>query len=58
MPLVGDANAAQHRVERWFDTGAFQPPEFGAFGNEGRNVIHGPGYRSLDFLLSRNFTVR
>jgi Carboxypeptidase regulatory-like domain len=47
---------------RWFDTGAFQPPPVyfdaqGAFsipGNEGRNVITGPGLAGTDVSLERH----
>ncbi len=47
---------------RWFNTSAFQPPPvffdaFGAFslpGNEGRNVITGPGFKDWDSSLERH----
>jgi hypothetical protein len=37
-PKLSNPSAA-----RWFDTGAFQVPAFGAFGNAGRNILEGPG---------------
>jgi outer membrane receptor protein involved in Fe transport len=40
------------RVDRWFDTSAFTP--VARFGNLGRNVIIGPGFRNLDFSLLKN----
>jgi len=33
---------------------AFIQPAFGAFGNLGRNSIYGPGYRNLDFSITKN----
>ena len=44
------------RSARWFDTAAFQPNALGTFGNSGRNSVRGPGYRSLDLGLHKNFT--
>ena len=32
---------------------AFVQPAFGTFGNLGRNSIYGPGYRNLDFSVSK-----
>ena len=33
---------------------AFIQPAFGSFGNLGRNSIYGPGYRNLDFSVTKN----
>jgi hypothetical protein len=33
---------------------AFAQPAFGTFGNLGRNSIYGPGYRDLDFSITKN----
>jgi hypothetical protein len=33
---------------------AFIQPAFGTFGNLGRNSIYGPGYRNLDFSITKN----
>jgi hypothetical protein len=33
---------------------AFAQPDFGTFGNLGRNSIYGPGYRNLDFSITKN----
>jgi hypothetical protein len=32
----------------WFDTTAFAMPPFGSFGNAGRNILEGPGYRNVN----------
>ena len=63
--LVGNPNLAggQRGVSRWFNTSAFvTPPIFtdaqGTYsipGNEGRNVITGPGLATWDSSLERHF---
>ena len=63
--LVGDRNlpGGQRGVSRWFNTSAFvTPPIFddaqGTYsipGNEGRNVITGPGLGTWDSSLERHF---
>jgi hypothetical protein len=37
---------------------AFIQPAFGTFGNLGRNSIYGPGYRNLDFSVTKNTQLR
>ncbi len=41
-----------------YNPGAFALPELGTFGNSGRNIIRGDGYRSADLSLFRNFAIR
>ena len=36
---------------RWFDTAAFSMPAFGSFGNAGRNMLEGPGFRNLNLAV-------
>ena len=45
---------AQRTPERWFDTTAFAVPPFGQFGNAGRNILAGPGYRNINVSLIKN----
>ncbi len=55
--------ASQRSPNHWFNTAAFVPPPIyydsqGAFsilGNEGRNVITGPGFGSWDLSFARRF---
>ena len=37
---------------------AFTQPDFGTFGNLGRNSIYGPGYRNLDFSITKDTRIR
>jgi len=52
--LVGDPNSGPHTVQRWFNTSAFQPNAPLTFGNAGRNIVVGPGYREFDFSILKN----
>jgi hypothetical protein len=50
-----DGRLQQRTVDRWFDTGAFTFPAQYSFGNAGRNFLTGPGTKSVDLSLQRNF---
>jgi len=62
--LIANPNlpAGQRDPSHWFNTAAFRPPPifndaFGPFsipGNEGRNVIPGPGLADWDITLERH----
>jgi outer membrane receptor protein involved in Fe transport len=61
--LTGNPNSGPHTAQQWFNTSAFQrltqdpnsPVE--QFGNEGRNVVQGPGYSNWDFSALKNIQV-
>ena len=50
--------AADHvrTPQSWFNPCAFVAPA-GPFGNEGRNVLTGPGFTNLDFGLSKSLAL-
>ncbi len=53
--LAGDPTPASGRTpEQWFNTSAFTFPAFGTFGNAGRNILDGPGYRNINASILRN----
>lgn len=58
--LVGDPNSGDgiHTEKKWFNTSVFRPPAQGQFGNEGRNIIIGPGLFDWDFSAHKSFAVR
>ena len=49
---VGDGEGPK-TVDRWFDPTAFQPVTSGTFGNAGRNILRGPGWKALDLSLQK-----
>jgi len=59
--LVGNPNDGPRTPQEWFNVAAFQrlmpnpnsPLE--QFGDEGRNVVQGPGYANWDFSVFKNF---
>jgi len=61
--VVGDPNAGPKTASEWLNTAAFQRviPDPNSpvqqFGNEGRNVVQGPGYANWDFAAVKNFRV-
>ena len=46
--LLRNPALSQPGPDRWFDTTAFTVPPFGSFGNAGRNILTGPGYRNVN----------
>ena len=41
----------------YLNTAAFSQPEFGTFGNLGRNSIYSPNYWNVDFSVSKNMMI-
>jgi outer membrane receptor protein involved in Fe transport len=61
--LVGDPNSGPRTAQDWFSKAAFQQviPDPNSpvqqFGNEGRNVVQGPGFANWDFSAVKNIRV-
>jgi hypothetical protein len=61
--LIGDPNAGPRTPQEWFKKAAFQQitPDPNSpiqqFGNEGRNVVQGPGFANWDFSAVKNIRV-
>jgi hypothetical protein len=45
----------QRSINQWFDVSAFTIPANYTYGNSGRNILTGPGFRNLDVKLAKNF---
>jgi len=54
---VGNPNATPCVAGTRFNTCAFADPAQGSFGDVRRNTIEGPGYRTWDFSVFKNFTI-
>jgi hypothetical protein len=59
--LISDPNAGPHTPDQWVSRSAFQRldpvTQAGQFGNEGRNVVRGPGLANVDLSLMKNFAL-
>jgi hypothetical protein len=51
---VSNPNLSNPTPGEWFNTAAFVIPPFGHFGNEGRNIVEGPGLATVDFSIVKN----
>jgi hypothetical protein len=54
---VGNPNSGPKTVTQWFNTNAFALPAPFTFGDTRRNTIDGPGIKTVDFSLFKNFTL-
>lgn len=55
---VCNGNISNPTVTQWFNTSCFVTPTQYTFGNEGRNVLTGPGRDNMDLVLHRVFKLR
>jgi len=59
--LISNPNLGPHTPNQWVSPSAFQllnpSTQAGQFGNEGRNVVRGPGIESVDLSLFKDFRV-
>ncbi len=59
--VVGNPNNGPRTPQEWFNTAAFQQlnpvTQAGQFGNEGRNVVQGPGLQEWDFSAFKNIPI-
>ena len=46
-------SSSQPSIAKWFNTAAFQAPPSYVWGNEGKNVLRGPGFTNLDLALQK-----
>jgi hypothetical protein len=59
--VVGNPNNGPRTPQEWFNTAAFQQlnpvTQAGQFGNEGRNIVQGPGLQEWDFSAFKNIPI-
>ena len=56
--LVGNPDPGTRTPERWFNPDAYATPADFTFGNAGRNSLVGPGTRTADLYLRKEFKLR
>jgi len=54
---VRSAKLDNPSVQRWFDADAFVFPDFGSFGNAGRNTLEGPGFANVNLALLKGIAL-
>ncbi len=56
--ISGDPNEnAPHTPDQWFNTAVFSLPAPFTYGNAGRSIIHGPGFQTVNFAISRRIAL-
>ncbi len=54
---VGDNPYGDRTINNWFNAPAFAQPALGTYGNSIRNAYDGPGFRTVDLSLVRQFSL-
>jgi hypothetical protein len=52
---VGNPDVSDPGPDQWFNPAAFAFPQFGTFGDVGRNTLEGPGYQNVNLGVMREF---
>ena len=55
--LIGNPNPANPSPARWYNPEAYATPAEFTFGNAGRNSLVGPGTRTADFYMRKEFKI-
>ena len=50
----GSLPKGQRTLGKWFNTAAFAVPAAGTWGNSGRNILEGPGTKTVDFSIFKD----
>ncbi|HKZ32225.1 MAG TPA: carboxypeptidase regulatory-like domain-containing protein [Vicinamibacteria bacterium] len=53
-PELDSGRPREELIEQWFNTAAFALPAAGADGTAGRNIVDGPGFRTVDLGLFKD----
>jgi hypothetical protein len=50
----GSLPKGKRTLSQWFNTQAFAVPAAGTYGNSGRNILQGPGTKTVDFSIFKD----
>jgi hypothetical protein len=56
--VIGSAELSHRTPDQWFNASAFAFPPFGSFGNAGRNILDGPGFKNVNASLIKTTKLR
>ena len=56
--VAGNPEISSPSPERWFNTAAFALPQFGTFGDAGRNTLTGPDYKNVNASLIKDTRIK
>lgn len=54
----GSFSPGRRSLQQWFNTAAFTNPGSQQWGNSGRNILEGPGTKTVDFSVFKNIALR
>jgi hypothetical protein len=54
---IGDPVPADQNIAHWLDINAFQRVPRGTWGNCGIGVARAPGYKNIDLVLAKRFSI-
>jgi outer membrane receptor protein involved in Fe transport len=56
--VAGNAEVSNPTPDRWFNTSAFAFPQYGTFGNAGRNILVGPDFQNVNASLVKDTKIK
>jgi hypothetical protein len=56
-PSLPSGRSRAEQIQQWFNTAAYTANALGTFGTSGRNLLRGPGSKTLDLGLHKTFAV-
>jgi hypothetical protein len=56
--IVGNPESSKQTPDRWFNTSAFAFPQFGTFGDAGRNILAGPDFQNVNASLVKDTKIK
>ncbi len=54
---TGGGKAAHQTIAEWYNVAVFSQPSPYTFGNSGRNILFGPGWKDVDLSLEKTFKI-